>query len=743
MPDSWAAQPETSKINDVIEFNYKVKQMIYSGETLSVTKADNGVAHLVFDRKSESVNKFDRLAVEELTSALDKLEAEADVTGLIVSSAKGVFVVGADIGEFVETFKLVDDEIDGHFSPNSDNFRRLEKLDYPVVVAINGFALGGGLEVCLACDVRVASEAARVGLPETGLGIIPGWGGTARMPRIVGVQTALEWITSGRQQNAKAALEAGVVDFVAPPEELMAKAEAVMADCQSGALDFRAARARKETTTAEIIAEADSVGEEWTANVAAKFGEHLPAQGVATRSVLQGLRMSLDDAVDFERECSVIVAKTDQAKALVGNFMSDQYLMKVAKTRARTVAEPAKLIGVLGAGIMGGGIAYQSALTGTPAIMKDIAQEGLDLGMNEAAKLLSRLEKKGRMTEDKKAAVLASISPTLEYDDDFKEVDVLVEAVVENIKVKHAVLTDVESRMNPSAIICSNTSTLPITDLAEPMARPGQFCGMHFFNPVHAMPLVEIIRGAQTSEETINRAVAYALSLKKKPVVVNDCPGFLVNRLLFAYFAGFMRLVYDGANYELVDKVMENWGWPMGPAYLADVVGLDTMQHCDEVLVAAYQSRLKKDFKSWYQIVMDLGGLGQKNGKGFYSYSIVDGRRSKAVNEEARAMVTKLAKPAREFSEAEIVERIMVPMAIEMALSLEEDIVASPEEADVSLLYGVGFPAFRGGVARWMDTVGLQAFCDMADKYTAELGPLYEVTARQREMAANGETYYG
>ena len=201
MPDSWAAQPETSKINDVIEFNYKVKQMIYSGETLSVTKADNGVAHLVFDRKSESVNKFDRLAVEELTSALDKLEAEADVTGLIVSSAKGVFVVGADIGEFVETFKLADDEIDGHFSPNSDNFRRLEKLDYPVVVAINGFALGGGLEVCLACDVRVASEAARVGLPETGLGIIPGWGGTARMPRIVGVQTALEWITSGRQQN--------------------------------------------------------------------------------------------------------------------------------------------------------------------------------------------------------------------------------------------------------------------------------------------------------------------------------------------------------------------------------------------------------------------------------------------------------------------------------------------------------------------------------------------------------------
>jgi 3-hydroxyacyl-CoA dehydrogenase/enoyl-CoA hydratase/3-hydroxybutyryl-CoA epimerase/enoyl-CoA isomerase len=187
---------------------------------------------------------------------------------------------------------------------------------------------------------------------------------------------------------------------------------------------------------------------------------------------------------------------------------------------------------------------------------------------------------------------------------------------------------------------------------------------------------------------------------------------------------------------------MEKWGWPMGPAYLADVVGLDTMEHCDEVLGAAYLSRLKKDFKSWYQVIMDMGGLGQKNGNGFYNYSFVDGRPSKVVNDEVKAKVTELAKPSKVFSEAEIVERLMIPMAIEMAFALEEDIVASPEEADVSLLYGVGFPRFRGGVARWMDTVGLQAFCDMADKYTAELGPLYEVTARQRQMAANNGAYY-
>jgi len=716
--------------------------MIYSGESLSVSRNDDGIAHLVFDRKSESVNKFDRLTVTEFAAALDQLEAEAGITGLIISSNKKVFVVGADIGEFTEVFSQGSGKAGEHLRPNSENLRRLERLDYPVVVAINGFALGGGLEVCLAADIRIAAESAGVGLPETGLGIIPGWGGTARLPRIAGVNTALEWITSGRQHGAKAALDAGVVDFVVADDQLTAKAEAVLADCQSGAIDFGAARSRKESAVAEIVDEAQRIGAEWTASVASRFGQHLPAQVLATRSVLQGLDRPLDEALDIERECFAAAAGTDQAVAMVGNFLSDQYLMKCAKDRARTVSEPARLAGVLGAGIMGGGIAYQSALTGTPAIMKDIAQEGLDMGMAEASKLLSGQVKKGRMSEEKMAAVLASITPTLDYVDDFDKVDVLVEAVVENLGVKHAVLTDVEHRVKPSAIVCSNTSTLPITDLAEPLARPGQFCGMHFFNPVHVMPLVEIIRGAKTSEETINRAVAYALSLKKKPVVVNDCPGFLVNRLLFAYFAGFLRLVYDGADYEVVDQAMENWGWPMGPAYLADVVGLDTMQHCDDVLCGAYHERLKKDFGSWYKVAMELGGLGQKTGKGFYTYSVVDGRRSRAVTDEVRDRISELAKPARSFTETEIVERIMIPMGIEMALALEEDIVASPEEADVSLLYGVGFPRFRGGVARWMDAVGLQAFCDTADKYAAELGPLYEVTARQREMAANSETYY-
>lgn len=715
--------------------------MIYSGATLSLSKDSKGIARLVFDRKAESVNKFDRLAAGEMGDALDRLEAEQNVAGLLVSSAKDVFVVGADIGEFTAVFKEDDCKIAAHLGVQSNNLRRLEKLPCPVVVAINGFALGGGFEICLACDFRVASATAAVGLPETGLGIIPGWGGTVRAPRICGVDKALEWITSGGRQKAATALECGAVDYVAEPEELAAKAEAVLQQAIAGELDYRAARAVKEQSSTGVLAEADSVKTQWQETIADKFGAHYPAQGYAFEAVFEGIDKSLDDALAVELRCFVKVARTDQAQAMVGNFMSGQYLMKVAKTRARAVAEPVEKVAVLGAGIMGGGIACQSAFTGIPAIMKDIAQEGLDLGMEEAGKLLSKRVKRGSMTGEKKAAVLAAIAPTLEYEG-FGEVDVLVEAVVENIEVKHAVLTEAESKMRASSVLCSNTSTLPITELAKPLQRPEQFCGMHFFNPVHAMPLVEVIRGEQTSEETVNKTVAYALALKKKPVVVNDCAGFLVNRLLFAYFAGFAQLIQDGADYEAVDQAMEKWGWPMGPAYLADVVGLDTMQHCDGVLCAAYPRRLAKDFPAWYQVIMDMGGLGQKNGTGFYNYSMADGRPAKIVNAEAKARIAELAQPAKAFSGGEIVERLMTGMAIEMAYALEEGIVASPAEGDMSLLYGIGFPRFRGGLARWMDTAGMDTFVKMADKYVDALGPLYEVTERQREMAAKGETYY-
>ena len=313
---------------------------------------------------------------------------------------------------------------------------------------------------------------------------------------------------------------------------------------------------------------------------------------------------------------------------------------------------------------------------------------------------------------------------------------------MENPKVKHAVLADVEKQVTPETILSSNTSTISITYLAEALERPENFCGMHFFNPVHAMPLVEVIRGEKTSDAAVARTVAYASAMGKKPVVINDCPGFLVNRVLFPYFAGFMGLVKDGADFQQVDKVMERFGWPMGPAYLMDVVGIDTGHHAEEVMAEGFPDRMTKTYKTAGDVMFENERYGQKNAKGFYDYELDKrGKPKKVVSQEAYDLIAPEMAEIKEFDKDEIVARMMVPMATELARCLEEDIVGSAPEADMALVYGVGFPPFRGGIFRWIDSIGIDNFVAMADKYK-HLGKLYEVTDPQREMAASGSKYY-
>ncbi|MBT8115090.1 MAG: hypothetical protein KJP04_06905, partial [Arenicella sp.] len=397
---------------------------------------------------------------------------------------------------------------------------------------------------------------------------------------------------------------------------------------------------------------------------------------------------------------------------------------------------------VLGAGIMGGGIAYQSAYKGTPIKMKDINQQGLDLGLSEANKLLSKQVNRGRLSVEKMGKILADIDPTLSYDN-FDSVDVVVEAVVENPKVKHIVLAEVEQAVNEDAVIASNTSTISITSLAGALKRPENFCGMHFFNPVHAMPLVEVIRGEKSSDTAIARTVAYANALGKKAVVVNDCPGFLVNRVLFPYFAGFMGLLKEGCDFQAVDKTMERWGWPMGPAYLMDVVGMDTGSHAEEVMAKGYPDRMTKTFKTAGDVMFENERYGQKNGKGFYAYEMDKrGKPKKVISQETYELLAPHVEERSEFDKDEMIARMMVPMATELARALEEGIIDSAAEADMALVYGVGFPPFRGGIFRWIDSIGMENFVALCDKYQ-HLGKLYEATDAQRQMAVDGATYYG
>lgn len=715
--------------------------MIYQSDQLTIKRLDGDIAELNFDLQGESVNKFDNATVSSLTAGLDALSAESGIKGLLVSSSKPVFIVGADITEFTQLFGSSADDIKSFVGTNNANFNRLAGLPYPSTVAINGYAMGGGLECCLACDFRVMSEMAKIGLPETKLGILPAWGGTVRLPRMIGVDEAVMWMATGAEKRPADALKAGAVDAIAAPDQLRDVALATLQNAIDGNLDYAQRRAAKHSALPLNDTEAMMSFFTIKAMVGEQAGKNYPAPIKVVEVIEAARSMDLDGALQVEADAFAELATTPVAAALVGVFLNDQLLGKKAKGWEKQADKKIERAAVLGAGIMGGGIAYQSAYKGTPIKMKDIAQEGLDLGLSEATKLLAKRVNRGRMSATEMGQVLSSIDPTLSYDG-FDDVDIVVEAIVENEKVKSIVLPEAERAMNTSAVLASNTSTISITRLAESLERPENFCGMHFFNPVHAMPLVEVIRGEKTSDATVARTVAYANRMGKKAVVVNDCPGFLVNRVLFPYFGAFNMLVRDGADFQAVDKVMERWGWPMGPAYLMDVVGIDTGVHAANVMAEGFPDRMQPDFKSATEVLFELDRYGQKNDKGFYDYKQDKrGRPKKTVDDNVYNLIGEVAGERKEFEREEITARMMLPMAIEMARCLEEGIVGSAAEADLALLYGVGFPPFRGGIFRWMDTVGLAHIAEASEKYS-QLGKAYELTPRMQEMLANNETYY-
>lgn len=714
--------------------------MIYEGTAVTVKPLDDGIVELNFDLQGESVNKFNRATIDDLKAAVEAVKADSSVKGLIVTSGKDVFIVGADITEFTDLFQLPEDELAGWALQANEIFNAFEDLPVPTVAAINGIALGGGLEMCLAADYRVMSTAAEVGLPETKLGIYPGFGGTVRMPRVIGVDNAVEWIAAGGQHKPEKALKDGVVDAVVEPGKLKDAALSLVKECIEGKLDYQAKRKEKLEPLKLPPMENMMAFQTCSAMVMQQAGRNYPAPMAAVQTMQQAAGMTRDKALEVEAKGFAKLAKTSVAESLVGLFLNDQALKKTTGDWEKK-AKPIKQAAVLGAGIMGGGIAYQSAYKGTPIIMKDIADPALDLGMSEATKLLAKRVSRKKMKPEKMGQVLSSIRPTLNYGD-FGDVDIVVEAVVENPKVKQSVLAEVEKNTKDGAILASNTSTISITHLAEALEKPENFVGMHFFNPVHMMPLVEVIRGEKSSDEAVATTVAYAKKMGKSPVVVNDCPGFLVNRVLFPYFGGFGMLLRDGADFQKVDKVMERWGWPMGPAYLMDVVGIDTGVHAAGVMAEGFPERMKYDHKDASEVMFENERYGQKNNVGFYKYELDrKGKQQKVVDETTYELLKPVCAEPKEFDDQEIIDRLMVPMCLEMIRCLEDNIVSSVADADMSLIFGIGFPPFRGGALRYVDSIGTKAFVELCDKYK-DLGPLYEPTEKLREMAANGESFY-
>jgi 3-hydroxyacyl-CoA dehydrogenase/enoyl-CoA hydratase/3-hydroxybutyryl-CoA epimerase/enoyl-CoA isomerase len=717
-------------------------QNIFEGKAIAVTRTEHDIAELVFDLKDDSVNKFNALTLSELGQAIAEIKNSSEIKGLLITSAKDVFIVGADVTEFLSHFKKSDEELTAWLKSTHELFNQIEDLPYPSVAAIGGVALGGGCELALSATYRVLSTNGQIGLPETKLGIFPGWGGTIRLPRLIGADNAIEWIAAGSTQGAQEALKVGAADAVVEPGELTAAARDLLLRAIKGEIDWRErVNTKRSPLKLKSPVESMMIFEGAKSFVAAKASPAQYPSPIEAIAVMQKCAMmTRDQAVDHEVKSFVKMTRTPTAPNLVTIFLSDQFNKKKSK-KVSVQAEPVNLAAVLGAGIMGGGIAYQSASKGVPIIMKDISQKALIQGMAEAGKLLGKQVERKKIDMEALAKTLASIHQTLSYGD-FGSVNIVVEAVVENEKIKKSVLQEVEQHVAQNAILTSNTSTISISSLASGLARPENFCGMHFFNPVHMMPLVEVIRGEKSSEKAVATTVAYALRMGKTPIVVGDCPGFLVNRILFPYFIAFAALIEDGVDFRRIDKVMTRFGWPMGPAHLSDVVGLDTSVHAAGVMTAGYPDRMTFSEVNPIALLAGQGRYGQKNGAGFYKYETDKrGKPQKSDDAAVDGILAPCIKRRLEVSDEEIEARMMLPLINESVRCLEDKIVETPMELDLSLVYGLGFPPFRGGALKYADSLGLARCVETSGRYE-NIAAVYKVPALLRGMADGGKLFY-
>lgn len=722
-----------------------------------------------FDLEGEKVNKFSREVMLEFETWINKLHdmgSRGEIAALVMVSGKDQnFIAGADIN-LIQSAK---DEpaVYELARKGQELLNRWEDLPFPTIVAIDGSCVGGGCELSLASRAILMSNQpqARIGLPEVLLGIIPGMGGCVRLPRKVGIATAMDMILTGKTLTGERAAKAGLADACLVRENFEDNAfRWVKTNLSKLRRDTRLAREPKLGGMGGLfgkLLELNPVGRAFVFSqarkgVMTKTRGQYPAPLEAIRTLQDTgakygpkLKGKLRDrALIREAEGFGKAWATDASKNLIRLFFLTETVKKSTGVAGGKSDDAKKVTtaGVLGAGVMGGGIAQLLADKGTNVRMKDISVEGLALGVSSALRVFKSALKKRRITPRELQQKLNHIAPTLDYSG-FKSADLVIEAIVEKLELKQKVFQELEGQVRDDCVIASNTSSLSISKMQSVMARPERFAGMHFFNPVHRMPLVEVIRGEKSSDAAIGATVQLALAMGKTPIVVNDCPGFLVNRVLFPYFGAFFYLMRDGVEFERIDKVMEKFGWPMGPAYLLDVVGIDTAHHCLDVMKEGFPDRMNYSFETVLDLQYGAKRFGQKNGKGFFNYAPdPKGRPQKKLDPEVYtlikpAMTGGAGKQGKDISDEEIVDRMMLAMLLECSRCLEDKIVETPREADLALMYGLGFPAFRGGIFLYADEIGAKTIVEKSAKYES-VSPMYKVTDQLKRLASvNGKFY--
>jgi len=698
---------------------------------------EDGLGILTFDLPGEKVNKFSRDVLGELAEVLVRLSREPRLRGLLVESGKpDVFIAGADIKEFTT---IGPEQARAGVERGQALFEQLANLPVPTVAAIAGVCLGGGTELALACDYRLMSDApkARIGLPEVRLGIFPAWGGCTRLPRLVGLQAALDLILTSRQLDARRAKKIGLVDE-AVPAPIFQEFARRFATAKLGTAKPRGRR--RPMDLAAVALEGNPVGRRLLFSkaregVVEQTGGHYPAPLEALAVVEEAYGKPVSEGLEAEARRIGNDFGGPVQKNLLWIFLQTEEIKKETGVEGAARPRGVARVGVLGAGIMGGGIAQLVADKGIPARMKDVDAKALAGGFGAAAKIWGEAVAKRRLTPREMEGKMALLSGTLDFSG-FAQCDVTIEAVVEKLAVKRSVLKDWEAVAPREAIFASNTSTLPIREIAAGAVEAGRVVGMHFFNPVHKMPLVEVIRGDRTSDEAVATVFDLAKRLGKTPVVVKDSPGFLVNRILAPYLSEAVRLVKEGCRIEEVDHVMTDFGMPVGPIALLDDIGLDVALKAGETLQASFPDRMKA---AGHEAMVAGGRLGRKAGMGFYDYS--GGRRRGASSEAYRALGVEPA-PASPVKRDTIEARLVLPMINEAAFCLEENVVASPAKLDLAMIFGTGFPPFRGGLLRHADAVGIEHVLAWLKELAERFGTRFLPAESLRVLGESGGRFY-
>ncbi len=676
-------------------------------------RLDDGIVVLTIDLPGEPVNKVTASLRAEFAELFARLEGDREVRGVVLASGKSdTWLAGADIDEFLTLHSAADAEALSR--GGQALLARLAAMKIPVVAAIHGACLGGGLETALACRYRVASDHRKTvfALPEVMLGLVPGAGGTQRLPRLVGLQRALDMILTGRNVRAAKAYKMGLVDELVHPAILMEIAVDRAKQLARGALSAK--HIVKGRGAADVLLEQNPIGRSVVfrkarASVMEKTHGNFPAPLAALAAVQAGYDKGADAGYREEARAFGELAVGDVSRQLVFLFFATSALKKdpgVATPPPAPAPVPVRTLGIVGAGFMGAGIASVAVQQGTPVRLKDTDAARVGKGIAAVSAVLKERLRKKQLTRGQYDDALALAGGTVEYTG-FGNANLVIEAVFEELSLKHRVLAEVEPRLPDDAVYASNTSTIPIARIAEASARPGRVLGMHFFSPVHKMPLLEVIATPRTDRDAIVTAVAYGKQLGKTVIVVNDAPGFFTTRTLSAYMNEAGRLLEEGASVESVDGALVDFGFPVGPITLLDEVGIDVGGKVGQVLGEAFGARLASS--EAMRRVVASGRTGRKGKKGFYLYD--EGGERGGVDASIYELLPH-GSVRREIDAEEIRQRCVLAMVNEAALCLEQGVLRSPRDGDVGAVFGIGFPPFRGGPFRYVDTLGASDVVD-------------------------------